>query len=175
MSDQSQSLPAIEQLVQTIRGIRVILDSDLARLYGVTTSRLNEQVKRNSNRFPEDFMFVLTRQEFADLISQNAISSWGGRRKLPNAFTEHGAIMAANVLNSARAVEMSIYVVRAFIKLREMLFASQELTARVQAVERKLEQHDESIRALVTAVRALMAPELSKRNRIGFRVDGSEQ
>ncbi|MDX9975714.1 MAG: ORF6N domain-containing protein [FCB group bacterium] len=178
MSDQTKSLPAIEELVRTIRGRRVILDSDLARLYGVTTSRLNEQVKRNPDRFPEDFMLQLLVEEWDALRSQNAILKPGRgqhRKYLPNAFTEHGAIMAANVLNSARAVEMSIYVVRAFIKLREVLFAGQELTARVQAVERKLEQHDESIRALVVAVRALMAPEPSKRKRIGFHTADSEK
>lgn len=165
------SLTVIEGLIRTIRGRRVILDSDLAKLYGVPTGRLNEQVKRNSDRFPDDFMFTLTEQESADLISQIATSSWGGRRKLPKAFTEHGAIMAANVLNSPRAVEMSVYVVRAFVKLRELLTFSQELTARIEAIERRLEDHDESIHALLTALRALMAPPDSERRRIGFHTE----
>lgn len=113
----------IETLIQLIRGQRVILDSSLARLYGVTTARLNEQVRRNADRFPPDFMFRLTRPEFAALISQNATSKTGrgGRRKLPMVFTEHGAIMAANVLNSGRAIQISVFVVRAFVRLRHSL------------------------------------------------------
>jgi hypothetical protein len=98
-----------------------LIDSDLAALYGVETRRLNEQVQRNRERFPQDFIFELTPEEFANLKSQFAISSWGGRRKLPRAFTEHGAIMAATVLNTPRAVEVSVYVVRAFVRLRELM------------------------------------------------------
>jgi uncharacterized protein YuzE len=111
-----------------VRDEKVILDSDLARIYGVETRRLNEQVRRNRERFPEDFAFRLTREEFNTLISQNATSSsrHGGRRKLPFVFTEHGAIMAANVLQSERAVQMSVFVVRAFIKMRETLVANKE-------------------------------------------------
>ena len=111
-------LEAITQRILVLREQKVLIDSDLAALYGVETRRLNEQVRRNKARFPQDFIFELTAKEFTNLKSQFATSSWGGRRKLPLAFTEHGAIMAANVLNTPRAVEVSVYVVRAFVKLR---------------------------------------------------------
>ena len=160
---------SITGLIQEMRGERVILDADLANLYGVPTGRLNEAVRRNSKRFPEDFCFVLTQQEFANLISQIATSSWGGRRKLPTAFTEHGAIMAANVLNSPKAVEMSVYVVRAFVQMRRTLQASAELSKRLETVERRLDTHDESIRSLVAAVRQLITPLDKPRRAIGFK------
>ncbi len=148
------------------------LDSDLARLYGVTTARLNEQVKRNPNRFPPDFMFPLSRQEFAALISQNATSKGrGGRRKLPNVFTEHGAIMAANVLNSGRAIEVSVYVVRAFVRLREMVIANQKMAVKLEELDRRVTGHDEAIRSLVRAIRQLMAPPEKAQRSIGFRVE----
>src|SRR5512145_744779 len=111
----------IESRILFIRGQKVMLDADLAELYGVETRRLNEQVSRNIERFPVDFMFQLTAEEFANLKSQFATSSWGGRRKLPYAFTEHGAIMAASVLNSQRAIEISVHVVRAFVRLRDLI------------------------------------------------------
>jgi hypothetical protein len=162
----------VESLIFSIRGRRVILDSDLARLYGVTTARLNEQVKRNPNRFPPDFMFPLTQQEFTALISQNATSKGrGGRRKLPNVFTEHGAIMAANVLNSRRAIEVSVYVVRAFVRLREMMVANEEVAAKLSELERKVATHDKAIRSLVRAIRELMTPVAPQRRSIGFRVE----
>jgi hypothetical protein len=160
---------SVEGIIREIRGQKAILDSDLAALYGVTTGRFNEAVGRNVRRFPKDFRFVLTHQEFANLKSQIAISSWGGRRKLPSAFTEHGAIMAANVLNSDKATEMSVYVVRAFVRMRQTLAASAVLARRVEAVERRLDTHDESIRALVTAVRQLMLPPEKPRRIIGFK------
>jgi len=164
----------VESLILSIRGRRVILDSDLAQLYGVTTARLNEQVRRNPDRFPPDFMFPLSRQEFAALISQNATSKGrGGRRKLPNVFTEHGAIMAANVLNSGRAIEVGVYVVRAFVRLREMMGTNKEVAARLDELDRKVAGHDETIRALVHAIRQLMEspPPTLRRRSIGFRVE----
>jgi hypothetical protein len=123
-SHNTSALTRIENIARAIlvlRGHRVLLDTELAALYGVTTRRLNEQVRRNRSRFPADFLFELTAEEFANLKSHFATSSWGGRRKLPLAFTEHGAIQAANVLNSPRAIAMGIYVVRAFVQLREVL------------------------------------------------------
>ena len=120
-STEAISAQALAGRIVVIRGQRVLLDSDLAELYEVETRRLNEQVKRNIGRFPVDFMFKLTSDEFENLKSQFATSSWGGRRKLPMAFTEHGAIMAASVLNSDRAVQTSVYVVRAFVQLRAVL------------------------------------------------------
>jgi len=143
-----------------IREQKVILDSDLALLYGVTTTRLNEQVKRNIERFPDDFMFTLTKDEFNNLKSQFATSSsgWGGRRKLPYAFTEHGAIMAASVLNSPKAVQASIFVVRAFVRLRQLLAPYKEVIKRIEQLETKLQTHDKSIIAIVNAFKLLMPP-----------------
>ena len=134
------TIEPVEPTIRTIPGQRVILDSDLAKIYGTSTTRLNEQVKRNKNRFPSDFRFELTEPEWKSLISQIAISKKGrgGRRKLPYAFTEHGAVMAANVLNSERAVAMSVYVVRAFVKLREVLASTAELAKKLDTLERKL-------------------------------------
>ena len=161
-------------MIMLLRGERVILDSDLARLYGVSTGRLNEQVRRNAARFPEDFVFHLAAKEFANLKSQSATSSsgWGGRRKPPWAFTEHGAIMAANVLNSRRAVQVSVFVVRAFVRLRRMMVQHKELAARLDELERKLKGHDRQIIALVDAIRQLMAPPPAPpRKRIGFQAE----
>jgi len=150
-----------------------MLDADLAALYGVETRRLNEQVRRNADRFPEDFVFQVTPVEFANLKSQFATSSWGGRRKLPLAFTEHGAIMAAMVLNSPRATEVSVYVVRAFVQLRDTLVAHKELAQRLDQLEakiqRKLVTHDQAIAGILDAIRQLMAPPPApKRRPIGF-------
>jgi ORF6N domain-containing protein len=175
----TQDVPArLEALIRTIRGEKVILDSDLAQLYGVTTSRLNEQVKRNLERFPSDFVFRLTRTEFGNLISQIATSSsgYGGHRKLPLVFTEHGAIMAANVLNSGRAVEMSVYVVRAFVKLRSVLSEHKDLARELAEVERQLtERLDVHEAAIVEVLRRVMfllepppLPPDPPRRRIGF-------
>ena len=164
----------VGSLIITIRNQKVIVDRDLAEIYGVETRRLNEQVKRNPERFPEDFMFQLTKEE-ADFWlrsrSQIAILKRGKNIKyLPYAFTEHGAIMAANVLNSPQAVRMSVFVVRAFVKLREMLSTHKELAHKLAVLERKLQNHDESIRSLVAAVRQLMTPPEPKRRPIGFQV-----
>jgi hypothetical protein len=169
------SIVPVEQVqakILTIRGQRVILDADLAKLYGVTTGRLNEQVKRNIERFPADFAFRLSREEFDDLKSHFATSSsaWGGRRKLPYAFTEHGAIMAASVLNSNRAVQTSIFVVRAFVQLKQMLVPYKELVARLERLEKTVGTHDEQITAIVDAIRLLMPPpEEPPREPFGFR------
>ncbi len=164
-------------LIITIRNQKVIVDHDLAEIYGVETRRLNEQVKRNPDRFPEDFVFQLTKEEaarWARSRSQIAILKRGKNIKyLPYAFTEHGAIMAANVLNSPQAVRMSVFVVRAFVKLREMLSTHKELAYKLAELERKLQNHDESIRSLVVAIKQLMAapePKPTKR-RIGFVVE----
>jgi hypothetical protein len=136
----------------------VLLDTDLAELYGVSVKRLNQQVKRNQERFPADFMFRLTAPEEKALRLQNATSNpgRGGRRYLPYAFTEHGAIMAASILNSPRAVEMSVLVVRAFVRLRELLGTHKQLAARLSELERRLGTHDAHIRELFDAIRELM-------------------
>lgn len=162
--------------ILVLRGQRVLLDSHLSAPYGVTTKRLNEQVRRNAERFPEDFMFRLTTEEAAGLRSQFATSKRsigrGGRRHLPYAFTEHGAIQAANVLNSAKAVEMGIYVVRAFLRLREMLASNRELARRFAQLEarldRKFTHYDEAIAGILSAIRQLMNPPVPQRRPIGF-------
>ncbi len=124
------------------RGHKVLLDAELAALYGISTARLNQQVRRNAERFPPDFMFQLTASEYGALMLQNATSKTGrgGRRKLPLAFTEHGAIMAATVLSSPRAVQMSVYVVRAFVKLRELLASNKELARRFDELETRMKR-----------------------------------
>lgn len=170
-------IDAIQSRILLIRGQRVMMDYDLAALYGVTTARLNEQVRRNAERFPADFMFQLGKQEFAALMSQIATSNAGrgGRRKLPYAFTEHGAIMAASVLSSPRAVEVSLYVVRAFVRLRELLSSNKELAKKLDELERKLSSHDRTIVQLVNAIRDLMAPPEPKRKRDRIWLVGREK
>ena len=165
----------ISRSILVLRGQRVLLDTELADLYGVTTKRLNEQVRRNRERFPADFMFQLTAEEAEALRSQIATlkSGRGQHRKyLPYAFTEHGAIMAATVLNSPRAVEMGIYVVRAFVKLREILASNKDLARRLDElearIEKKLTTHDEAIAAMLSAIRELMNPPVPKKQPIGF-------
>jgi phage regulator Rha-like protein len=162
----------IQQLIFLIRGKKVMLDSDLAKLYGVSTKRLNEQVKRNRDRFPEDFMFQVNSTEANNLRSQFATSKEGrgGRRYLPFAFTEHGAIMLASVLNTPRAIEVSVFVVRAFVRLREILATHRTLANKLAELEGKIETHDEAIRSLVSAIRQLMAPKEGQRKKIGFQL-----
>jgi hypothetical protein len=159
----------ITRAIPVLRGHRVLLDAELAALYGVTTKRFNEQVRRNRKRFPEDFMFQLNALEAEALRSQIATSNAppqgrGGRRYLPYAFTEHGAIMAATILNSPRAVEVSVYVVRGFVHLRELLASNKELARRFARLDKKLFAHDEAI----AAIRQLMHPPVPKRRPIGF-------
>jgi hypothetical protein len=166
------SLPfSVESRILFLRKRRVILDSDLAALYGVTVKRLNEQVKRNRERFPADFMFRLGAKEQQILRSQIATSKSGsgGRRYAPYAFTEHGAIMAATVLNSERAVQMSLFVVRAFVNVREMLAANREIAAKIGELEERLDTHDASIQDLIDAIRELMIPPEAPRRKIGFQ------
>ncbi len=168
------SVEQISRSILILRRQRVILDSDLAAIYGVSTGRFNEAVKRNLKRFPQDFMLRLSDAEYAALISQIATSKAGrgGRRKLPWAFTEHGAIQAANVLNSARAITMGVYVVRAFVQLRDLLSSNKELARRFAQLEarldKKLAEHDEAIAAILSAIRELMNPPAGKRRPIGF-------
>lgn len=170
----------VERIVGAIlvlRGQRVLLDAELAALYGVSTERLNQQVRRNRQRFPGDFMFQLNAAEFSALIMQNARSKpgRGGRRKLPLAFTEHGAIMAATVLRSPRAVQMTVYVVRAFLKLRELLSSNRDLARKMQALERSLLALDLKTQRRFTevyeAIRTLTNAPTPKRRGIGFTAD----
>lgn len=176
-------LEAITHRIVVLRGQKVLLDADLAALYGVETKRFNEAVKRNLARFPADFMFHLSAEEFEALRSQFATSNEpagrGGRRYLPRAFTEHGAIMAASVLNSPRAIEVSMYVVRAFVRLRELVATHQDLAKRVDALEETTEalamQHDTfsrntrvQLKQVFDALRELMTPPEPAKRPIGF-------
>ncbi|MFH1553034.1 MAG: ORF6N domain-containing protein [Candidatus Omnitrophota bacterium] len=161
----------IESKILLIRGKKVMLDRDLAKLYKVPTGRLNEQVKRNIERFPEDFMFQLTKKEFKNWLSQIAItnSEKMGQRHNPYAFTEQGVAMLSSVLNSKRAVQVNIAIMRVFVKLKEMLSTHKELMYKLAELERKIEKHDEEICTIFEAIRQLMKPppEKSKRQ-IGF-------
>ena len=159
-----------ESKIQIVRGQKVILDADLAELYGVSVKQLNQQIKRNIGRFPSDFLFRLSHAEHETLRSQFVTSNAGrgGRRYLPYAFTEHGAIMAATVLNSERAVEMSIFVVRAFVRMREVLSSNQKIVSKLGELERRLETHDSDIQQLIEAIRELMTPPEPNRRKIGF-------
>ena len=165
-------LKPVEPRILILRNQKIILDSELAELYGVKVKRLNEQVKRNTKRFPRDFMFQLSPAEHRNLRSQFATSRsvHGGRRHAPYAFTEHGAIMAATVLSTRRAIEMSVFVVRAFVRLRNLLGTNVRLANRLAELERHLKGHDASIQTIIEAINDLMAPEARKRRRIGFRV-----
>jgi len=170
----------IAALILVIRGKRVILDRDLAALYGVPTFRFNEAVKRNRNRFPKDFMFQLTRNEAASLTSQIAMSKSGrgGRRTLPYAFTEHGTVMAANILHSKRAIQMSVFVVRAFIRMRQMLIEQRGFGRKLAELEKeltaRLDAHETAINEMFRQIKRLLSsppePELPKK-RIGFLVE----
>jgi len=174
----------ITSRILTIRGVKVIIDAELAELYGTTTKVLNQAVKRNVDRFPEDFAFVLTEEEFKMLKSQfmdiNIDRNWSqfvtgsfkhrDPRYLPLAFTEHGAIMAANVLNSKQAVQMSVFVVRAFVKMREQLTLTQEMAKRLAEIEKTLIVHDSALVDLYKKIRPLLLPpKQSKKPTIGFR------
>lgn len=167
------SIGEIAQRIHLIRGQRVVLDTDLAAFYGETTKRLNQQVNRNRERFPEDFMFQLSDEEFANLRLQFATSSLkashGGRRYAPLAFTEHGAIMASMVLGSPRATALSVYVVRAFVELRGMLSSNRELSNKVHALERKVSVHERNIAELADSMSQLLAAAPTPHKRpIGF-------
>lgn len=161
----------IEEMIYLIRGQRVVLDFDLARIYGVKLKRLNEQVRRNAERFPADFAFQLTLQEFANMRSQFATAPKRNIRYLPWAFTEHGALMLASVLNSPTAVEASVRVVRAFVLMREQLDAHKELAGKLAALEQRVDGHDEAIANLFEAIRRLIKPPVPENRReIGFHV-----
>lgn len=161
-------LEIIENKIFIIRNCKVMLDADLARLYGVFTTRLNEQVKRNESRFPEDFMFQLTEDEYRNLISQFATSRWGGRRKLPYVFTEHGVAMLSSVLKSPRAVAMNIVIIRAFIKLREVLFTHKDLSQKMLEIERIQKEHGSDITHIYSVIKRLISTPPKPKAPIGF-------
>jgi phage regulator Rha-like protein len=160
---------AIESRIHLIRGSKVMLDADLAELYGVTTKNLNKAVERNRNRFPDDFMYQLTRQEFTILMFQFGTSSrHGGRRHMPYAFTQEGIAMLSSVLRSPRAVAVNVEIMRAFIRMRGMLVSVDELARKLEALERKALAHDKDLEEVFEALRELMTPPEPPRREIGF-------
>jgi hypothetical protein len=184
MAEQKSMIPVerIERSILLIRGHKVMLDADLARLYGVETKALNRAVKRNLSRFPEDFMFQVTAEEFenlkchigtSNLKSQFAISGsgWGGRRHPPYAFTEQGVAMLSSVLRSKRAVQVNIEIMRAFVRLRRILSRNKELARKLEDLERKIGAHDQQIQTIFQAIRQLMAPPEPKKRKMGFLVE----
>ena len=171
MQNSIISIELIENKIYFIRNKKVMLDGDLAELYGISTKRLNEQVRRNIDRFPEDFMFILSKEESDSLRSQIATLKKGRgqhSKYLPYAFTEHGAIMAATILNSPRAVEMSIFVVRAFVKLREMLSSHKDLKRKIEEMEKK---YDSQFKIVFNAIKELMSPPEKPIRKIGFKTE----
>lgn len=170
-SNLAVSIQFVERRIYLIRGHKVMIDEDLAELYGVSTSRLNEQVRRNRKRFPEDFMFQLTKEEAENLRSQFAISrsTHGGRRSLPCAFTEHGVAMLSSVLNTDRAIEVNITIMRAFIRLRQLLESNEELNRKFAAVIRKLSTHDKYFQIVFNELKRLTEQPAPSRKQIGFK------
>ena len=174
MPNYSNEIVPEQRIIEAIlvmRNQKVILDFDLARLYGVETKRLNEQVRRNIDKFPIDFMFQLTKEEFSNLKSQIATSSsgWGGRRKPPMVFTDHGALQAANVLNSSQANKMSVFIIRAFIHLREIALTNAKLARKVDQLEQRVSDHDEILLEIIQEIKKLIdSPKPTEKESIGF-------
>lgn len=162
------SAQVIAAKILFIRGKKVMLDGDLAVIYRVKTGRLNEQVKRNIKRFPEDFMFQLTKEETQNLMSQNAISSWGGIRKLPRVFSQEGVAMLSSVLNSERAIMANIQIMRAFAQLRRLLFTNVDLRRKIEAMEKK---YDKQFAIVFQAIKELLEPPEKPKRQIGFRAE----
>jgi hypothetical protein len=171
MSTEIIPVERIARAILVLRGEKVMMDSDLAALYGVATGHLNRAVKRNGSRFPADFIFELTAEEVANLKCQIGISSWGGRRRArPHAFTEHGIAMLSGVLNSERAIKVNIAIMRAFVRLRQMIDTNRELAQRFSELEQRVGKHDEEIAAILEAIRQLMTPPEKPPREIGFHV-----
>jgi ORF6N domain len=170
MSKEIIPIQRVVQAIHWIRGQKVLLDSDMAALYKVTTGNLNKAVRRNLLRFPADFMFRLTAAEVRNLRFQIGISSWGGRRATPYAFIEQSVAMLSSVLNSERAVRVNIAIMRAFVKLRELLETNRELAQNFSELEKRVGKHDREIVAILEAIRQLMAPAEKPRREIGFHV-----
>jgi hypothetical protein len=165
------SVEIIATKIFEIRGKKVMLDKDLAQLYGVETRQLTRQVRRNIERFPEDFMSQLTKEEFENLKCHFGTSSWGGTRKSPYVFTEQGVAMLSSVLNSKRAIQVNILIIRAFVKIKELLLTHKELALKLEALEKRYINHDEKIKAIFKAIRQLIAVPKKPKRRIGFHVN----
>ena len=164
----------IASKIYLVREQKVMIDSDLADLYDVETRRLNEQVKRNIARFPDDFMFQLTSEEWANLKSQNATSSWGGRRKLPYAFTEHGVLMLSSVLNSDRAIAVNIHIVRVFTKLKELLLTNKEVLLEIEKIRKQVSNQDEKIAIVFDYLQEFVQQQEEPLPKIGFKTSEEE-
>jgi hypothetical protein len=179
MSKSTKEIMIPDELVinkiYIISGKKVMLDEDLAELYQVETRRLNEQVRRNIDRFPDDFMFRLTKKEFENLKSQIATSSWGGRRKLPLAFTEQGVSMLSGVLNSETAIRVHIQIIRVFGRMRELLLTHKDILLQLEKIERKLAGHDDDITLIFQYLKQLLSPPQPPRRKIGFKRNDEEE
>ncbi len=173
IKDRVISLDRIEKKIYLIRNQKVMLDQDLAKLYNVPTKRFNEQIKRNFERFPQDFMFQLTKPEYESLRSQIATSKKGrgGRRYLPYVFTEQGVAMLSSVLNSKKAIKVNIQIMRAFVKLREILSTHKELAQKLKELELKIDSHDQQIQAIFEVINQLLAPPEKPKKKVGFTIE----
>jgi len=160
----------IVERIFIIRGQKVMMDRDLAEMYDVPTFRLNEAVKRNITRFPEDFMFQLNHEEFKNLISQIAISRWGGSRKPPYAFTEQGVAMLSSVLRSERAIQVNIQIIRVYTKMKQLLLDNKELWMKIEKIEHALVKKDEEVKAIFKVLKKLLLQEDKPRNVVGFKL-----
>ena len=178
MKTQKPELPVttneIIDKIFVVRGLKVMLDKDLAEMYGVPTFRLNEAVKRNSLRFPEDFMFQLTENEFKNLISQFAISSWGGTRKMPYAFTEHGVAMLSSVLRSEQAIQVNIQIIRIYTRMRQLVLDNKDIWLKIEKIEQSLAKKDEEVQAIFKVLKNLLVKEEKPREPIGFKIQGKK-
>jgi hypothetical protein len=166
---------SIIQKIYYIRGMKVMLDKDLAEMYGVETRILNQSIQRNLRRFPEDFMFQLSVEEYSNLKSQIVISSWGGTRKLPFVFTEHGVAMLSGILNSERAIDVNIKIIRVFTKMREMLSTHKDILLKLEQMERQVTSNSEEIQTIFNVLRELINPPDEERTPIGYKVPTSNE
>ena len=164
----------INSKIYVVRGQKVMIDRDLAEMYGVTTGNLNRSVKRNMKRFPEDFIFQLTNDEFKNLIFQNGTSSWGGTRKMPYVFTEQGVAMLSSILNSDTAIEVNIRIIRIFTRLRELVLTHKDILLKLEQIEQKITGHEDDIQMIFSALKQLVQEPNPPRKRIGFKVKDEE-
>ena len=175
MAKKNQAIRVVEEKIinkiYKIRGMKVMLDFELSELYETETKQLKRQVRRNIDRFPDDFMFELTIQEFSDLRSQFGTSSWGGTRYTPMAFTEQGVAMLSSVLNSSTAIKVNIQIIRIFTRMKEMLLTNKDILLKLEQLENKVSQHDENIQMIFEALKQLLNPQQEPRKRIGFKPD----
>ncbi len=175
MAKKNQAIRVVEEKIinkiYLIRGMKVMLDFELSELYETETKQLKRQVRRNIERFPDDFMFELTSKEFSDLRSQFGTSSWGGSRYSPMAFTEQGVAMLSSVLNSNTAIKVNIQIIRVFTRMKEMLLTNKDILLKLEQLENKVSQHDENIQMIFEALKQLLNPPQEPRKRIGFKPD----